>query len=104
MATAAEYRASSEFLPPHRQRTGSMSIGPGPAPASENGANGASALVSPTSTTAGGDRESLTPVQSVLNSEIGVATLLNRLKQSIATAKVSPAAPGVSSPPPATCC
>ena len=32
-------------------------------------------------------------VRDVVNSEIGVSTLLNRLKQSIASAKVGPALP-----------
>lgn len=53
------------------------------------GAGGADAplVASPTQTTNG--YEVPAPVQEVLQSEIGIVTMLNRLKQSIGTAKVS---------------
>ncbi len=104
MATASEasysaYSAPSEMPPSfQRQRMGSLSLGP--APASENGggstANGGAGAGATTSAgaSAGASTTAVATdlprdVQDVLQSEIGVSTMLNRLKQSIATAKVS---------------
>jgi hypothetical protein len=76
-----------EFPDQQRERTGSMSLGAAP------NANGddVSPINGDSTTTV-----TLPPqadpnakaVQAVINSEIGVSTLLNRLKQSIASAKV----------------
>lgn len=96
----ADGSASPDFLPMNtRERADStMSLGAGYTLSDNNDANypnGAGSLASPTgpppaSTPAppataqsGEDRQ----VQDVLTSEIGVATMLNRLKQSIASAK-----------------
>jgi hypothetical protein len=75
-------------FPPQHERTGSMSLGAAP------NANGDEVSPIKDDSTAAAPP----PAQSdpnakafhdVINSEIGVATLLNRLKQSIASAKVS---------------
>ncbi|EOO01662.1 putative rho gtpase activator protein [Phaeoacremonium minimum UCRPA7] len=90
--TMADYNASSDYLPPthqQRERTGSMSLG-GPPPTSENGAptNGTGPIGSPTAGPPNTQPSDVSKqVQEVLSSEIGVATMLNRLKQSIASAK-----------------
>ncbi|KAJ9155524.1 Rho GTPase activator [Pleurostoma richardsiae] len=85
-----EYNASTDFLPNPRERTGSMSLGGTP---TENGAptNGAAAPLSagagsPTTATMQ-PADVSKDVQDVLTSEIGIVTMLNRLKQSIASAR-----------------
>ncbi|KAI1856208.1 hypothetical protein JX265_011720 [Neoarthrinium moseri] len=82
--------------PSTRERSGSMSLGTTPAPApgspaAENGGahppNGAGpTAATPGSPTTGGPEVSQ-QVQDVLGSDIGVSTMLNRLKQSVAAAK-----------------
>jgi hypothetical protein len=79
-----------EFPPQHEhERKGSMSLGAAP------NANGddVSPIKDDSTTTAALPQAQSDPnakaVHDVTNSEIGVATLLNRLKQSIASAKVS---------------
>ncbi|KAL1876204.1 Rho GTPase-activating protein [Diaporthe australafricana] len=89
----ADANASSEFLPQiSRERADSnMSLGGGFA-LSENGENHsngqpgpqAPATAPPPAAAPSGDERM---VQDVLSSEIGVATMLNRLKQSVASAK-----------------
>ncbi|ROW13907.1 hypothetical protein VPNG_03598 [Cytospora leucostoma] len=94
----AEASASTDFLPQTtRERADStMSLGQG-INFSENDSNhpnGAGSLASPTgppaatsAAPAAGQSEVEKQVQDVLTSEIGIATMLNRLKQSIASAK-----------------
>ncbi|ROW10161.1 hypothetical protein VMCG_01601 [Cytospora schulzeri] len=94
----ADANASTDYLPQTtRERADStMSLGAGITLTDNDGThpNGAGSVASPTGppgptsgapTTAqsGGEKQ----VQDVLSSEIGVATMLNRLKQSIASAK-----------------
>jgi hypothetical protein len=73
----------------HRERTGSMSLGAAP------NANGGevSPINGESTSMAAPPPPQVDPlaksVETVVNSEIGVQTLLNRLKQSIASAKVS---------------
>lgn len=91
----ADFSRQSADLPnPQRpERAGSMSHGSAePSPATENGGthtNGAAQRDStPGATVAAGGPENMsTQVQEVLRSDIGVSTMLNRLKQSIASAK-----------------
>lgn len=74
-----------------------MSLGQPPAPGSagENGNGGTTAangngtnITSPTTGARPPTAELPKAVQEVLESEIGIVTMLNRLKQSIASAKV----------------
>lgn len=69
-----------------------LTIGTGGGDAAPGGASGGVdapvAVASPTQTTNG--HEMPKEVREVLQSEIGIMTMLNRLKQSIGTAKVSP--------------
>lgn len=78
----------ADFTSPHRERAGSMSLGAAP------NANGdeVSPLNADSTRTSSPPPSHADPqakaVHDVVNSEIGVSTLLNRLKQSIASAKV----------------
>lgn len=82
------YSEPPEFPNQHIERTGSMSLGAEP---NSNG-DELSPVNGESTTTAAPPSSQLDPmakaVRDVTNSEIGVATLLNRLKQSIASAKV----------------
>lgn len=92
----ADANASSDFLPqiPRERADSTMSLGGGfTLPENgENHSNGAGPLpgdpapatAAPSATAPSGDEKM---VQDVLSSEIGVATMLNRLKQSVASAK-----------------
>ena len=65
-------------------------LGVGLAPISTTGLGAdAPAVTSPTQATAANSHETPKHVQEVLESEIGIVTMLNRLKQSVGTAKVS---------------
>lgn len=80
-----------DFSNQHRERTGSMSLGAAP---NFNGddvspINGDSITTSaPAPAPPPVHDPNAKAVHDVINSEIGVSTLLNRLKQSIASAKV----------------
>ncbi|KAH7019928.1 hypothetical protein EDB80DRAFT_211191 [Ilyonectria destructans] len=105
MATmASEFHSGSEAFPPQHQRdpSATMSLGNTPtspqAPPSDHGgaavdgtSNGKQSTddydLPPPPNPAGASPEQLKQVSDVLSSEIGIATLLNRLKQSIASAK-----------------
>ncbi|KAK8122514.1 Rho GTPase activator (Rgd1) [Apiospora sp. TS-2023a] len=93
---------ASPSAQPQPNRPQSMSFGSSTAPAAENGLSshpvnepGASAAsgnppapaMSTGANTAGAKPEMPAEVQEVLNSDIGVSTMLNRLKQSIASAR-----------------
>ncbi|KAF7541048.1 hypothetical protein G7Z17_g12054 [Cylindrodendrum hubeiense] len=101
---ASEFRSGSEAFPPQHQRdpSATMSLGNTPtspqAPPSDHGgaavdstSNGNQSLdgtdLPPLPIPTGASPEQLKQVSDVLASEIGIATLLNRLKQSIASAK-----------------
>jgi hypothetical protein len=78
-----------EFPDQQRERTGSMSLGAAP---NANGDDVSPINGDSTTTVTLPPQVQADPnakaVQAVINSEIGVSTLLNRLKQSIASAKV----------------
>jgi len=80
-----------EFPDQQRERTGSMSLGAAPNANGDdvspiNGDSTATVtLAAPPPVQADPNAKA---VQAVINSEIGVSTLLNRLKQSVASAKV----------------
>ncbi|KAI8632753.1 hypothetical protein F5Y19DRAFT_328904 [Xylariaceae sp. FL1651] len=84
----------STSQPDHEQPT-SMSPGKLPSPTSENGAvgpvdgpgNGATTTTNTSTVPDGTQSDMCQRVQDVLTSDIGVSTMLNRLKQSIASAK-----------------
>lgn len=90
----ADYgRHSNDLTSPHHpdhERTGSMSLGNSTSPAPEDGpttsANGAGAEAATTSPIQA-EPEMPKEVQEVLASDIGLSTMLNRLKQSITAAK-----------------
>ncbi|KAI0125174.1 hypothetical protein BJ170DRAFT_491898 [Xylariales sp. AK1849] len=93
----ADFSRQSVDLPsPQRpttnERSGSMSLGNTASPAAENdgartAANGAGPATTSGGAAPGGGVELSKNVQEVLASDIGVSTMLNRLKQSIASAK-----------------
>lgn len=92
MAGANDYSPSSEFHPQpvQRIRTGSMSVGqnaPAPAELDTGASNGGGTGTTTAATAPSYGAEPSKQVQDVLQSEIGVSTMLNRLKQSIASAK-----------------
>ncbi len=83
-------RSEPPEFPPQQERKGSMSLGAAP---NANGDDVSPITGDSTTTAAAAQPAQSDPnakaVHDVVNSEIGVATLLNRLKQSIASAKVS---------------
>ncbi len=93
-AVATDYPNTSDLLPHQRDRTTSMSLGRtagpenGESPANGAGAGAGAAAGQPAASKNDAPKE----VREVLNSEIGVSTMLNRLKQSIASARVSSSA------------
>jgi hypothetical protein len=77
-------------FPPQHERTGSMSLGAAPNASGDDVSpiNGDSTATATTAPPPAQPDPNARVVHDVINSEIGVATLLNRLKQSIASAKV----------------
>lgn len=86
----------SEGLPHHpRDRSGSMSVealasAAGAAPENGGGSSRDDAARMSSPVPDAGNSEIERQVQEVLSSEIGISTLLNRLKQTISSAKVRP--------------